>query len=104
MTNAMVTLGIVVGGTSLICYALMTRGCRTAVPIADHRATARERATATMVVETAGAFPTGSVAIIPWIVRAIRATRAAAIAAEAAMAAAVAEAINAAGLPKEQPH
>ena len=77
------------------------------MPIADHRATVPEPATATMVVETAGAFPTGSVAIIPWIVRAIRATRVP-IAAEAAMevgaATAVAEVINAARLPEEQPH
>jgi hypothetical protein len=49
-----------------------------------------------MVVETAGAFPTGSVAIIPWIVRAIRSTPAEATAGEAEME--VAEVINAAGL------
>jgi hypothetical protein len=79
------------------------------VPIADHPLTAPEAAAATIAGNMAGAFPTGSVATIPhWIVRAIRATRAGAIAAEAAMevgvATAVAEVINAAGLPKEQPH
>jgi len=62
MTNAM-GIGIAVSGTSLICHALMT-GCRNRRAIADHRADRSRAGQATMVVETAGAFPTGSVAII----------------------------------------
>ena len=79
------------------------RGCRTAVPIADHLATAPDRAAAITAAQTAGALPTGSVVTIPhWIVRAIRSTPAEAIAGEAAMevaaATGVAEVINVARL------
>ena len=102
MTSAVVTFAIAVGGTSLICYALMTR-------LQNRRANRASSGDSSGAGsgnysgETAGAFPTGSVMTMPrWIVQAIRSTRAEAIAGEAAMeveaATGVAEVINAAGL------
>jgi hypothetical protein len=102
MTSAMVTFAIAVGGTSLICYALMTRR-------QNRRANRRSSGDSSGAGsgnysgETAGAFPIGSVVTMPrWIVQAIRSTRAEAIAGEAAMEVAAATGagavINATGL------
>ena len=97
-TSALVTFGIAVGGTSLICYALTRLQNRRA-----NRGSSGDSSgdgSGNYSGEDAGVSPTGSVATIPhWIVRAIRATRAEAIAAEAATE--VAEVINAAGLSQK---
>ena len=100
MTNAMVTLGIAVGGTSLICYALITR-------LHNRRANRGSSADSSGggsgndSGEHGWSISNWFGGDNPWIVRAIRATRAVAIAAEAAMgveaAMEVAEVINAAG-------
>jgi len=86
MTSTMVTFALAVGGTSLICYALMTR-LQNRVQSQIIPVTAPEPVAPITAAETAGAFPAGSVVTIPhWIVRAIRSTRAEATGGEAAMA------------------
>src|SRR3981081_416615 len=68
-TSAMAAFGIAVGGSSLLCCALMQN--RRA--IADRLATAPDR-TAAMLPAAAGASPVGSVATTPrqiaWAIRA----------------------------------
>jgi hypothetical protein len=87
MTGEMAAFGIAVGGTSLICYLMMTR-------LQDRRAKRGSRR------PTAGAPSVGSAAIIAhWTAQAIRAIQGEAIAeealmGEAAMAVAAAEAID----------